>query len=240
MAVADEYVGRDRGPFADGSGEPSCASTPLRRSALTWAIVLAPLAVAALAVDLPLAAACRGGDLPGDLVRIVHLSEIFAHGSGIALILITAWVLDPANRRRLPRVAACAYGSGLVANCGKLILARTRPNGFGEGSSVFDTFEAWLPFVWGRMERWSDGVQGFPSAHAATAVGFGLALAAVYPRGRWLFLCFAVLASFQRVAAGAHFLSDSLAGAAVGCLGAALFLQGGWAGRWFDRWERAA
>jgi membrane-associated phospholipid phosphatase len=203
------------------------------------ALALALLAAASLPIDLALASICRNGDMPGDLARIVHLSEAFAHGAGVALILLTAWTLDRVNGRRLARVAASAYGAGLLANLGKLVLARSRPNGFGEGVSVFDSFHAWLPFLSGRMERWSDGVQSFPSAHAATAVGFGLALASVYPRGRWLFLLFASLAAFQRISAGAHFLSDTLAGAAIGCLGAALFLPGGWAAGWFDSFERS-
>jgi membrane-associated phospholipid phosphatase len=191
-----------------------------RNAAPFWAaVILAVLAAAALLVDLPLSRICRHGDLPGDLVRLVNLSEVFAHGAGVATILLTAWALDPMRRRPLAVVAASAYGAGLLANVLKLLVARSRPNAFGDGRAVLDTFQAWLPLVPGRlMVPWSHGVQGFPSAHAATAAGLAIGLWALYPRGRWLFLAFAGLASFQRVAAGAHFLSDVLAGAALGCL----------------------
>jgi membrane-associated phospholipid phosphatase len=64
-------------------------------------------------------------------------------------------------------------------------------------------------------------VQSFPSSHAATAAGLAVALAALYPRGRWLYLTFAMLAGLQRIEAQAHFASDVLAGAALGCIVAA-------------------
>jgi membrane-associated phospholipid phosphatase len=202
---------------------PSVTTTRPNRATIGAPIVLALLAAAALSIDLPLSRLCRHGDLPGDVVRLVNLSEVFAHGAGVAMILLTAWALDPLRRRQLALVAAGAYGAGLLANIVKLFVARSRPHAFGDGDAVLDTFQAWLPFLPGRLTApWSHSVQGFPSAHAATAFGLAIGLSALYPRGRWLFFGFACLASFQRVAAGAHFLSDVLAGAALGCLVAAV------------------
>ena len=60
-------------------------------------------------------------------------------------------------------------------------------------------------------------LHSFPSGHTATAVGLAISLDAD-PRGRWLFAVFAALASLQRMTAGAHYLSDSLFGAALACL----------------------
>jgi membrane-associated phospholipid phosphatase len=85
---------------------------------------------------------------------------------------------------------------------------------------VQSTFIACLP-QWNRDSLgrgYGYALQSLPSAHAATAVGLALALAALYPRGRWLFASFAVLAGLQRIEAQAHFASDVLAGAAVGCM----------------------
>jgi membrane-associated phospholipid phosphatase len=45
-----------------------------------------------------------------------------------------------------------------------------------------------------------------------------LALSALYPRGRLLFLALALCSACQRIEEGAHHPSDILAGAAVGCL----------------------
>jgi undecaprenyl-diphosphatase len=68
----------------------------------------------------------------------------------------------------------------------------------------------------------NDKLQSFPSGHAATAAGLAVALAVLYPRGRWLFAVLAVLAALQRVEVQSHFPSDVLAGAALGCLTGAL------------------
>ena len=57
------------------------------------------------------------------------------------------------------------------------------------------------------------------------AWGLFAALAWRYPRGRWLFLVFAVSAALQRVATSAHYPSDICFGAALGMLGAAIFLS---------------
>ena len=59
-----------------------------------------------------------------------------------------------------------------------------------------------------------------------------VALAALYPRGRWLFASFAALACFQRLEAQAHFASDVLAGAALGCLVGAACRASRWPSRW--------
>jgi membrane-associated phospholipid phosphatase len=60
------------------------------------------------------------------------------------------------------------------------------------------------------------GMQSFPSAHTATAVGLAVMLVSLFPRGRWLFPIIAVLVGMQRIATSAHFPSDVFAGATVG------------------------
>ncbi len=56
----------------------------------------------------------------------------------------------------------------------------------------------------------------FPSGDATFAVGGALALAAVAPRWRWPALTFAAAVVVERVAVGAHYPSDVLAGALIG------------------------
>ena len=79
--------------------------------------------------------------------------------------------------------------------------------------------------------------RAFPSAHAASAVGLAVALSRFYPQGRPLFVGLAVLACLQRMTSGAHFLSDVLAGAAIGYLFAHACVGNGWLARRFDGWE---
>jgi membrane-associated phospholipid phosphatase len=101
--------------------------------------------------------------------------------------------------------------------------------------------------VWSTFGQWFSALgagspgQSFPSAHTATAVGFAAALTWLYPQGRLLFPLLAVLVGCQRIACGAHYLSDVLVGAAAGCLVAQFILAVGrlpvWFARWEDRWR---
>ncbi len=202
------------------------------------ALIFTLLFAVALVVDLPVLAFCRGGRLPGDLRKLIEFAEVFAHGIGVGFIVLTVLVLDRARRRRLPRLLACAYGSGLMANVVKLTVARARPRN-SEFQSVWDSFVGWCPWLTsaGVHEPFDSSFQSLPSAHTATAVGFAIGLSVLYPQGRWLFACFAVLAAMQRVVSNAHFVSDTFAGAAVGCLFAAFCLDRRGLGRLFDRME---
>jgi membrane-associated phospholipid phosphatase len=86
------------------------------------------------------------------------------------------------------------------------------------------TFVAWFPAV--TLNDWREAldhaIQSFPSAHAATAVGLACGMTAVYPHARWVFALAAMMAALQRLVTGAHYPSDVLAGAAIGCLAGAL------------------
>ena len=149
--------------------------------------------------------------------RLVQLCEVFAHGTGVGLILVTLWVLDRDRRIYLPRVALLAFLPGIVANACKLLIARHRPMDFDLTSGAVSSFMG-IP---GSADSWN--LQSFPSGHAATAVGLALALSSLYPRGRKLFAVLALLAASQRVLFDAHFLSDTLVGAGIACFVAAVF-----------------
>ncbi len=183
---------------------------------------------------MPLARYCHylqvEDKFPGDIQRLFGMSEVFGHGLGVLLILITVFVLDPDRRGSLVRLAAAAFGSGLAANCVKLMIARRRPHSFDlDAGGVWHTFCGF-----GLFGEGGSRMQGFPSAHAATAAGLAIGLTWLYPRGRWLFATFAVLVACQRIQSGAHFLSDTLFGAALGCLVATVCIEHL---RCFDRFE---
>jgi membrane-associated phospholipid phosphatase len=198
-------------------------------------LVLILLGCAALAVDIPLARWFESQKLPGFIKKTCDLAEVFGHGAGVAAILLTAWVLAPEQRRRLPRVICCTYLAGLAADGMKLLLARGRPykTDFSSINSVWGTFHGWFP-----MFSSESASQSFTSAHTATAVGLALGLSWLFPRGKWLFVGFAALVAVQRMAGPYHFTSDTLWGAAIGCLVAFAFLPGGWLARPFDRVEQ--
>lgn len=210
----------------------------LPRRLVIASVMLFMLAAAALGIDVFVCQYCSGARVPGDLRRILTWSEIFAHGAGLAIIALLLAVLDPVRRWHLPRILTMALGAGAAADGVKLLVGRFRPGALSV-DSVRDSFAGLLPILFpiDGYERFDRRVQSFPSAHAAVATGLALALATVYPRGRYLFVVLAVLAAGQRIESGAHYLSDTLGGAAVGCLVAAAILRPSPLSRFFGRLE---
>lgn len=175
--------------------------------------------MAALAVDVPLSRFCHvehGARFAHNFLE--HL-EPFGQPAGVVVICGALLLCDATRGRQAVRIALAAIGSGLAADVVKLLVARARPYHFftlpGEGvqETVLNSFRGLLPFLSGGSR-----LQSCPSAHTAFVTGFCLGLWATYPKGRWLFLLVAVLVALQRIEGGAHFLSDTLWGAAVGYL----------------------
>lgn len=212
----------------------STDALPLRRPSSArlcpgWIAVLLALAGGlALAVDVPFSRWLMRQDFCA-FEQLCRLAEVFGHGLGVAVLVLAVWVLDPARRRWVPRMMLAAYGGGALANLLKLLLARTRPQRFELDGQVLDSFLGWAPLLRPSTQ------QSFPSAHTATAMGFAVALVAFYPRGRALFLWLVSLVALQRLFGGAHFLSDTLWGAAIGGWFACHTFGDGWFGRLLDR-----
>jgi len=98
-------------------------------------------------------------------------------------------------------------GSGLVVDLLKIAIGRTRPKLlFADGIYDFTWFGL-------RADHWS-----FPSGHAATAAALMTALWCLWPRPLWLYVAGAALVAASRVITGQHFLSDVVAGAAIGVI----------------------
>jgi membrane-associated phospholipid phosphatase len=144
---------------------------------------------------------------PRFLMSTANHAEIFGNGAGVPFFLAAVWLLDPARRRMIPRLACASWGAGIVANIVKLCVTRMRPYHWlqaGDGG-VGEQFGDWFPLA-GNPTM----LQSFPSAHTATAVGLALGLTALYPRGGKLFGLLAALVAFQRAAGDMHFVSDTL------------------------------
>jgi membrane-associated phospholipid phosphatase len=115
------------------------------------------------------------------------------------------------RHRHFTRTAAASYLfvavaiAGIIASLTKNILGRGRPSQFAEhGPFAFDHFA----FV----AKWAS----FPSGHATTIMALAVALALLMPRLRWVFLTLGFWIGFARIATGAHYPSDVLAGLALG------------------------
>src|SRR5262249_54287100 len=85
------------------------------------------------------------------------------------------------------------------------------------------------PFVGGHLDPylyahpvWRPDYASMPSGHATTAFAAAVAVALLWPRLRVPMLIYAFLIAASRVVLDAHYMSDVLAGAAVGVAGALL------------------
>lgn len=166
----------------------------------------------------------------GDLKKLISLSEVFGHGTGVAMVVLAVFALDLQNRWKVGLLIATAFGAGLMANVAKFLgVARQRPHAFDFSQPIWDSFYQTFPFLhWFSQEELRQAAyQSFPSGHSATAAGLCVGLCYLYPHARWYFLLVAGLACFQRVAFRMHFTSDAFLGAALGMATATLLLMYG-------------
>ena len=198
---------------------------------LACAVVLAGGAIAAFNADLSVASWFRPGHKSGYFHDIATLSEIFGRPECVLLVVILIWRLDRERLWAIPGLAATALLSGLAADGVKLLIARARPHHFNFLGDIWSSFGPWLP-----LASMGSPNQSFPSAHTATAMGLAISLIVVYPSARGLFCLMPLLVAYQRMDCGAHFLSDVLCGAAVGCLVAAITLRARWLDQQYSEW----
>ena len=130
----------------------------------------------------------------------------------LVMLAIDASTIRPRLRaRRAMRTLAAGYVfaavavAGIIANLSKNIIGRARPKLFDEtGALSFDFFAG--------DSSWAS----FPSGHATTAMALGVALALLFPRLRWIFLCLCFWIAVSRLFVGAHYPSDVIAGGMLG------------------------
>jgi len=212
-----------------------CLSETYREMRWRWIFITVMLLCCgffALPHDLGIARFIKTESLPHSLDEILEKAETFAHGIGIAAILIVLFVVDHSRRWAIPRVILAVVSAGLAANGIKLLVGRLRPYSADLTAEFTDSFTSVLPlFSVGSTERSS------PSAHTAVAVAFAIGLGWLYPRGRYVFMTLAVLAAVQRIAGSAHFLSDVFWGGSLGYFLGRGIMAGWLTGGHFDRLE---
>ncbi|MGC8775337.1 MAG: phosphatase PAP2 family protein [Chlorobaculum sp.] len=106
--------------------------------------------------------------------------------------------------------------SGLASDLAKVILCRARPKLFLQhGIYGFDLFGWHFDHAW----------QSFPSGHSATALSAALTLSLLFPRFRPVFVIAGSTIAASRVVLCQHYLSDIVAGSALGAVTVALLYQ---------------
>ena len=223
------FTTRQKGVFSTGLNHAHVLS-----------MTLAASGVAALYADISVANWIHAAQfepvsaLWSNVAKLCNLAEVFSHGIGVIFICIGVFILDPEKRRYQLRLICCSILAGLAATSAKLIVERTRPYYFltdHPAGTVSDTFGDWLPILWNRIPTFT--AQSFPSAHTSTAVGLAVGLVWLYPHARWYFIVVAILAAIQRMIVEAHYLSDTLFGAALGSTVALICVGPGYLGRLF-------
>ena len=189
-------------------------------------------------MDVRLAKFFMSDPFPGELRSLIHKSEFFGHGYGILGIVFTIYLVCEERRRPLLRLLVTAFAAGSMCNLDKISFHRIRPVDFSfeDGGSTF------LGISFFHVESLSQIVDSsyhsFPSAHTATAVAFAMALGAMFPKGACWFLIVACVCAISRFDGGAHFVSDTLVGGALGYMTGYWMLSSSRVGKWFTEFEQ--
>ncbi|UCG41994.1 MAG: phosphatase PAP2 family protein [candidate division WOR-3 bacterium] len=166
-------------------------------------VVAAGLAM--LFLDQPLAWACWALPEPVHAAaRWLSLLASFPFALGLSMVLVAVYFIRvfALEKTRISSlhavfVAMSVMGTWFLAHVLKMLFGRMRPLMlFEHGQYGFTWFRTGYDY------------NSFPSGHAAIAFGLWLALAALRPRYRLLFIAAAVLLASTRVLTAAHFVSD--------------------------------
>lgn len=143
----------------------------------------------------------------GRLLRIMgFLGTWAALAVAVALHEGTAPVRRALARTRGFLLFGSAALGGIVAEVGKLLLRRERPEAH-DGAYGFRAFAD---------HPWSTSGLALPSSHVLVAFGGAAMLARLFPRARWVGYTLAIGCAATRVMAHAHFVSDVVLAAGLG------------------------
>lgn len=191
---------------------------------------------AGLAVDRPVAQLVRDAGLEKrrdnpNWTRWTHrVVETIKVPGEYTATAVAAGLLLAFHRGRW-RAAGLVAAAGALSGSNSLLkwaAGRRRPVA-GINPFDLDPFVAGLPGLFGAERNLC-----FPSGHAALAFANASALAVLLPSWRSAFYAVATLVAVERFAENAHYVSDSVAGAAVGMLSTWVVV------RLFRRYARAA
>ena len=181
---------------------------------------------AALALDRPVAQYVhdQGWDIKKAWKRrTVYLAEIIKLPGtyrGTAAVIVVVFVIGARTSRQRGFQAAALLGvTGTLTGLNGLIkwlVGRRRP-AVGIHPFDLDPFPNGLAGLLGASENLC-----FPSGHACVAIAAASVLSLLFPRWKWAFYAVAAMTSVERIVENAQWVSDVVAGAAMGVLCAML------------------
>ena len=178
-----------------------------RSSLVRWGLLALVLLPLSLALDPWAWRVLRWpGIYDGDAGRLLRVVGFLGSWWLAALLVLQAGRPTAVRRRGAALLALAPTLAALAAELLKLLLRRERP---GLTDALYH-FRPW------QEQTWSAAGLGLPSSHAAVAFAGTTLLGLLLPRWRWTLALLALGCAWTRVAAGAHFLSDAVAGALLG------------------------
>ena len=134
--------------------------------------------------------------------------------AGLWLLLLAILASFPNRRRLWVGFLSAVLLSALITHSLKWTVGRARPH-MHKGAAYFHPFGGFTDFD--TFVR--DGnYESFPSGHSSAAATLAVLLGLYFRRARWMFYFGAGLVGLERLIFEKHFLSDVLAGFAVGAL----------------------
>jgi len=207
----------------------------MKRGRINFAILLAWIIALAIAgsLDSAIAGFVRSRGLESFMASHKHLRDVLKM-PGEYGFTVAVMVLFLLHRLRWRASVLILLGTTLSGVNGfiKWMVGRIRPFKLFDEHDVarLAPFEL-HPFI-GGLKGLFGGVKNlcFPSGHAALAFATAAAAAILLPRWRWVFYGFATIVAIERISENAHWLSDTVAAAALG-------IGGVWILRrlWWDR-----
>ena len=133
----------------------------------------------------------------------------------IGVLVVLSFFAKYRNYALMALAAGCV--SGLFAQLMKSLVERDRPGNLPFADPVTSYIEQMMG------QNAPQAASSFPSGHATSAFAIAVCVAWVTRKSDhawigWVVMGWAVLVAFSRVYVGVHFVSDVLAGAAVGTL----------------------
>lgn len=198
------------------------ATAPTR---ITWVPWVAGGFLAVLILlpwDESISRAFRSVRFGGDIRRELEAAQQYGQALSSLLVAAVIWLQHPAGRRRLADWLAAFVITGILATFLKMFLGRPRPlldepdmflgplGAYPLGPEV-GIRHAWE--IWGGI---SSKLWSMPSSHSAYIAVMAVFIGSAYPRLRIIVYPMVAIVALARVQTGAHYLTDVIAGAALG------------------------
>lgn len=149
--------------------------------------------------------------VPEDLREVFVCVDILGNSLGVFVLIFILAAVSRKCFQNLPLLVGGVLGAGIISYILKKCIVRCRPYGFPFENDVFQSFQGGA-----LLKNAEEVTRSFPSGHATMGIALLVILAWLFPRGKWCFYFLGFWLMTYRIAVGAHFFSDTLAGVFIG------------------------